>query len=373
MKYIFPIIIGLCILNSCGTEPSPVYILNTSVNGEGQIGYSVGDMEKISISSGEEQFDKEESVTLTAIPDFGWIFSSWQGDASGNDLTTTITIDDEKFVRAVFNKSPNLKFEYNIHSSIPDDYEIAIKDIISNLEIIAPVNEYVGRFGQSITGVAVYSWLQDKVDYPYSNEIGRTEQCICGEVGGKLVMSLMQEEQWLSETNIHRFALIAHEYFHVYQLSLSRDFMSSMWMVEGQAATIEALYLREFFNDSDYIKNFINNVDYVKAIENIETYEEYESAYDAFGKYGDITIFMNLVLIKILQSNGLTEIASFKLVFNTFWLGRNGNEDWKTDFKTTFGLDVDTFYLALTQYIDDPLAVLPSNQLELSSFLVQGF
>ena len=98
MKYIFPIIIGLCILNSCGTEPSPVYILNTSVNGEGQIGYSVGDIEKISISSGEEQFDKEESVTLTAIPDFGWIFSSWQGDASGNDLTTTIGMRTDRLL-----------------------------------------------------------------------------------------------------------------------------------------------------------------------------------------------------------------------------------------------------------------------------------
>ena len=369
MKYLFPTIIGLCTLISCGTEPTPVYTLNTSVTGEGQIGYSVGDMEKIIISSGEEQFDKEESVTLTALPDSGWVFSSWGGDASGNDLTTTITLDNEKFVRAVFNKIPNLKFEYNIHSSIPDDYETAIKDIISNLEIIAPVNEYVGRFGQSIIGVAVYSWLQDKVDYPYSNEIGRTEQCICGEVGGKLVMSLMQEEQWLEEWNMHRFALIAHEYFHVYQLSLSRDFMSSMWMFEGQSATLEALYLREFFNDSDYIENFINNVDYAKAIENIETYEEYESAYDSFGKYGDIKIFMNLVLIKMLQSNGLTETASFKLVFNTFWMERNGNEDWKTDFITIFGLDVDTFYQALTQYIDDPLAVLPSNQLELSSFL----
>ena len=371
MKSLFLTITGLSILISCGTEPTPVYTLNTSVNGEGQIGYSVGDMEKITISSGEEQFDKEESVTLTALPDSGWVFSSWGGDASGNDLTTTITVDNEKFVRAVFNKSPNLKFEYNIHSSIPDDYETAIKDIISNLEIIAPVEEYVG-WGQSITGVAVYSWSQDKVDYPYRNEIGRTERCICGDVGGKLVMSLMQDEERLSESRLsNRLGLVAHEYFHVYQLSLSRGIMSSMWMIEGQAATIEGLYLREFYYDNDYIKNRseIYNIDYVKAIENIETYEEYESAFDSFGKYGDITIFMNLALTKILQSNGLTEIESFKLVYNTFWLERNDDEDWKTDFETTFGLDVDTFYQALTQYIDDPQAVLPSNQLELSSFL----
>ena len=74
MKWLFPAIIGLCILISCGTEPTPVYTLNTSVNGEGQIGYSVGDMEKITISSGEEQFDKGESVSLTALPDSGWFF-----------------------------------------------------------------------------------------------------------------------------------------------------------------------------------------------------------------------------------------------------------------------------------------------------------
>ena len=362
-------LIGLIFLIGCGTEPTPIYTLNTSVNGEGQIGYSVGDVEKITISSGEEQFDKGESISLTALPDSGWLFSNWGGDASGNELTTLITVNGEKYVTASFSRPLSLKFEYNIHSSIPDDYENAIIDIISNLEIIAPVKEYIGRDGKTITGIAVYSWLQDKVDYPYSNEIGRTEQCICGDIGGKLVMSLMQEEQWLEEWNMHRFALIAHEYFHVYQLSLSRDIMSSMWMIEGQAATIEAMYLKEFFNIGDYIENFLNNVDYVKAIENIETYEESESAYDSFSKYGDITIFMNLVLTKILQGNGHTEIESFKLVFNTFWLERNGNEDWKTDFETIFGLDVDTFYKALTQYIDDPLAVLPSNQLELSSFL----
>ena len=79
MKCLLPTIIGLCILNSCGTEPTSVHTLNTSVNGEGQIGYSVGDMEKITISSGQEQFDKGESITLTALPDSGWFFINWGG------------------------------------------------------------------------------------------------------------------------------------------------------------------------------------------------------------------------------------------------------------------------------------------------------
>ena len=47
MKCLFPTIIGLCILISCGTEPTVIYTLNTSVNGEGEIGYSVGDMERL--------------------------------------------------------------------------------------------------------------------------------------------------------------------------------------------------------------------------------------------------------------------------------------------------------------------------------------
>ena len=60
MKSALLTVIGISVLISCGTEPTPVYTLNTYVNGEGQIEYSVGDMEKITISSGEEQFDKEE-------------------------------------------------------------------------------------------------------------------------------------------------------------------------------------------------------------------------------------------------------------------------------------------------------------------------
>jgi hypothetical protein len=67
---------------SCGTETTPTYQLTTSVNGEGQIGYSVGDEEKITISSGKEYFDKGEYITLTAFSDSGWVFSSWSDEVS---------------------------------------------------------------------------------------------------------------------------------------------------------------------------------------------------------------------------------------------------------------------------------------------------
>jgi uncharacterized repeat protein (TIGR02543 family) len=41
-------------------------------------------------------------VTLTAVPDLGWSFVSWSGDASGSSLTTTVTITGNKAVTATF-------------------------------------------------------------------------------------------------------------------------------------------------------------------------------------------------------------------------------------------------------------------------------
>ena len=96
LKSIFLSSIGLGVLISCGTEPTPIYTLNTSVNGEGQIGYSVGNMEKITISSGEEQFDEGESITLTALSDSGWVFSSWDGKVTSTSNPIIFTMDGDK-------------------------------------------------------------------------------------------------------------------------------------------------------------------------------------------------------------------------------------------------------------------------------------
>ena len=72
-------------------------------------------------------------------------------------------------------------------------------------------------------------------------------------------MSLqLQEGDFNEETNF-KYALLAHEFFHVYQIYLSNGFDQGVfWLIEGQAATVESLYLKEFMNDSGYIMNFLN-------------------------------------------------------------------------------------------------------------------
>jgi hypothetical protein len=47
-------------------------------------------------------FDSGLVVTLTAVPESGYNFVSWGGDASGTDLTTTVTMNENKTVSAAF-------------------------------------------------------------------------------------------------------------------------------------------------------------------------------------------------------------------------------------------------------------------------------
>lgn len=69
-----------------------VYTLSISVSptGGGSISHSSG------------TYDDGTTITLTASPATGYRFDHWEGDASGNVATATITINSDKSVTAVF-------------------------------------------------------------------------------------------------------------------------------------------------------------------------------------------------------------------------------------------------------------------------------
>lgn len=71
------------------------YPLSISVEGNGSI------IEQI-IQNKSTDYDHGTLVQLTANPDEGWEFVEWGGDASGNDQTTTVTVNEEKNVTASF-------------------------------------------------------------------------------------------------------------------------------------------------------------------------------------------------------------------------------------------------------------------------------
>ncbi len=74
-------------------EEDPEYTLVVHVNGHGSVAPSGG------------TYAKNEVVTLTAIEDTNtdWVFTQWEGDASGTGLTTSVVMDAHlKDVTAVF-------------------------------------------------------------------------------------------------------------------------------------------------------------------------------------------------------------------------------------------------------------------------------
>ena len=42
------------------------------------------------------------SATITATPDLGYLFTGWNGDASGSDNPITLRVDSDKTIEAVF-------------------------------------------------------------------------------------------------------------------------------------------------------------------------------------------------------------------------------------------------------------------------------
>jgi hypothetical protein len=72
-------------------EPE-TYTLTTNLTGNGGV-------ERV---PDQDSYLTGSTVTLTAVPDAGWLFDSWGGDLTGNDNPTTITMNDDKAVTAIF-------------------------------------------------------------------------------------------------------------------------------------------------------------------------------------------------------------------------------------------------------------------------------
>lgn len=103
----------------------------------------------------------------------------------------------------------------------------------------------------------------------------------------------------------HRYSVIAHEYFHVYQISLSTIFLlpsgdpdgfSIMLLAEGAAAAFESLYMRQYY-DTDYFLEAQTRVD-ASVTANPAKFEVYvrDDNYSS-------SVFMTLVLAKEMEKS----------------------------------------------------------------------
>ena len=123
------------------------------------------------------------------------------------------------------------------------------------------------------------------------------------------------------QDHIHRYSVIAHEYFHTYQMTLNKhgnkydDHPTSFktkWLIEGSAASFESIYIQQHYNEN-YFLSAQDQVD-PAATKNPAIFESYNS----HGKDTNYSssVFLVLLVSKELQLLGHSESQAFRLIFN---------------------------------------------------------
>ena len=99
-------------------DPKVPKTLSTSVSpsGSGQI----------NSSPSSPNYQTDEIVTLNPAPSQHWVFQKWDGDASGNSVPLSLTMDSNKSVLAVF-----VKKDYPLSISIQGEGTVN-ETIVSN-------------------------------------------------------------------------------------------------------------------------------------------------------------------------------------------------------------------------------------------------
>lgn len=80
------------VLLSCSTENTPAYLLSTSVEPAGS-GI---------VTPGQGEFEKGDTVRISATANNDWVFAGWTGDHTGTGNSVVITMDRDKDISALF-------------------------------------------------------------------------------------------------------------------------------------------------------------------------------------------------------------------------------------------------------------------------------
>ena len=258
--------------------------------------------------------------------------------------------------------TPPIDIIYNIHESLPADWVTEFYVIMDNLTNIIPANQ--NYFDE----LSIYAWNSNVAD-PYLGIQGGTY------VGGSedgFYMVLEINEMEFEWNHMHRYSVIAHEYFHVYQLSINQPMnepnggynpntFSIKWLIEGAATTIESIYIQDYY-DYNY---FTNDLAYANISNSVHTNPSIFESYNSNNIDVNYTssVFMILTLAKELIELGHSEEDAFKMIFKEFMLTGAKNSNWENFFLDTFGFSVDNFYDILQTYTLNLENVIPSSSL----------
>ena len=260
---------------------------------------------------------------------------------------------------------PKINITYNIHESLPEGWIDEFYIIMENLSDLIPAYQ---NYFENLT---VYAW-NSNVEDPYEGIQGGTY--IGGSEDG-FIMVLEINEMEFEWDSMHRYSVIAHEYFHVYQLSINQPMnepnggynpntFSIKWLIEGSATSFESIYLQNNYN----YNYFINDLSHTNISNLIHTNPSIFENYDSNNLDVNYTssVFMVLALVKELMNLGHSEEDAFRMIFKEFMLTGAKNSNWEYFFYDTFGFSVEDFYNNLQSYTLNLEDIVPSTSLSLN-------
>ncbi len=260
---------------------------------------------------------------------------------------------------------PKINITYNIHESLPEGWIDEFYIIMENLSDLIPAYQ---NYFENLT---VYAW-NSNVEDPYEGIQGGTY--IGGSEDG-FIMVLEINEMEFEWDSMHRYSVIAHEYFHVYQLSINQPMnepnggynpntFSIKWLIEGSATTFESIYLQNNYNYNYFINDLshTNISNYIHI--NPSIFENYDS--NNLDINYTSSVFMVLALAKELINLGYSEEEAFTMIFREFMLTGAKNSNWEDYFVDIFGFSVNEFYDSLQSYPLNLEDIVPSTSLSLT-------
>ena len=328
-----------------------------------------------SVSTSGGTYNDGTSVSITATADDGYEFTGWNGSDLSNS-SITITLNANTSLEAVFSQistitvGNNLNFIYNLHESLPPEYISEFNTIMDNLISTFPAVQQTWLLNPNLN---IYAW-NNSTNSPYTDPNGNLMQgaSISGN-GSSFWMILEIPSDEFTNNSMHRYSVIAHEYFHVYQMSLSENFaapsddpngFSILWLSEGTAASFESLYIQQYYG-INYFEEGFAWVDISQALTNPASYESFD--------VGDMnyagSTFMILALVSELKKVGFSEEKAFQSVYKTFWESNPSNTNWKTKFEEVFTISVDSFYQSLASYSPDMSLIYPSETISIQNII----
>ena len=241
------------------------------------------------------------------------------------------------------------EFDLNIDESLPQEWRLEFSKAMGNLQGLAPISDCIFNLPKSNpmrSPLSVYAWSSD-VANPWEEEIpGMGGACICGD-GSARWMTLEVNVDEFKYDSLHRYAVIAHEYFHVFQIARSGDQMMPVWLVEGGAKTFEELFTQTYYGASEF-ENGLFPVT-ARGLEDPSVFEQYVNV-EGDQNY-NFSSFMVLALVKeLVNSQGITEADALRLALADYWGNLQGRASWEEVFEETFGMSSKDFYLNLQDF-----------------------